>query len=1213
MSEQPSFPTAHEQRVVRVFVSSTFRDMKAERDHLVKFIFPQLRKLCESRGVTWGEVDLRWGITEQESERGKVLRLCLEEIDRCRPYFIGLLGDYYGTLAKQVAPDLKPKDSWPEDHAERSVTELEIFHGVLANPQMADRAFFYFRDPAYILSLPPEQQRAFTNPDLTAKVKLAALKKRIRQRYRNKLLKYPPRENYANPEALGQLVLEDFTCLIDELFPEDQQPDPLDREAADHEAFAESRARVYIGRQEYFDRLDAHVGSKAPPLVVLGESGIGKSALLANWFLEYRKNHPDDFALIHFIGGTPDSTDPIRLLRRIMLELKRRFPNQLPDNVPVQLEKIREEFPQWLARVAASGRIILILDGLNQLEDRDATPELGWLPMVFPPNCRVILSTLPGRSLDATRRRQWPEMIVQPLTVPERKELLQKFLAQYSRRLSPARVERITSAEQIANPLFLRAMLDELRQFGEHERLEERIEHYLAAHDPKNLYERILERWEQDYSAGQDLVRQSLSLIWAARRGLSEAELLDLLGKDSRPLPRTMWTFFYLAAETNLVQRSGLLNFFHGYLREAVRDRYLPAEPDERGVHARLAMYFADSCIFPRGPDELPWQLVHAKEWTALFTCLKDLRLMSAIFQLDRLDLELYWQQVEANSTLRMVEAYQPVVQHLAEHVEHAENLGILFLETGNYDLAMQVYSFLFDHTSHVYDRPGMSNALGNKAAVLIYEGRLDEALELLEKQKQIVGELNDSKALGRLLGNQGNVFRLKGQDETAMSLFRQAGEIARQIGLTADTARSFNAQAVVLRRQGQLNASLAMLEEAEKIAREVGDSHLIADVLGNRGNILNDMGRREQALSCLQEQERRCRQIGDRERLQRCLGNQARFMTDSGQLDRAEELLNEQERICREIGARWSLSLCLLRQADLHMQRRAFDRALTTTREAAEICRQLGDKKGLAEALNNHACVLGQVFGAPLEAAPMAMEALHLMAELGMPFKNSVLQNLAAIEKALEDTGISLFRNGQHKDALTVFTEQEKICRATAKHDRLHLCLGRLANVRASLGELDTAQKLHEEQELICRRLGDQMGLQASLGDQALIFRELGDHISALRLLQEQETICSRSGFDSHLAISLGNQALIHTDLGNTAKAMQLRKKQEYICRRTKDVEGLAISLASQVDLMIRMGNCTRIAIRAAIEACDMAERNGFTQLAGQIRSFLSHVRDSL
>ena len=50
-------------RTVRVFISSTFRDMREEREELVKRVFPQLRKLCEERGVTWADVDMRWGIT----------------------------------------------------------------------------------------------------------------------------------------------------------------------------------------------------------------------------------------------------------------------------------------------------------------------------------------------------------------------------------------------------------------------------------------------------------------------------------------------------------------------------------------------------------------------------------------------------------------------------------------------------------------------------------------------------------------------------------------------------------------------------------------------------------------------------------------------------------------------------------------------------------------------------------------------------------------------------------------------------------------------------------------------------------------------------------------------------------------------------------------------------------------------------------------------
>jgi len=64
-NQQPPF--AHN-RAIRVFISSTFKDMMAERDFLVTHVFPELRRLCESRGVTWGEVDLRWGITAFEWE-----------------------------------------------------------------------------------------------------------------------------------------------------------------------------------------------------------------------------------------------------------------------------------------------------------------------------------------------------------------------------------------------------------------------------------------------------------------------------------------------------------------------------------------------------------------------------------------------------------------------------------------------------------------------------------------------------------------------------------------------------------------------------------------------------------------------------------------------------------------------------------------------------------------------------------------------------------------------------------------------------------------------------------------------------------------------------------------------------------------------------------------------------------------------------------------
>ena len=105
-------------RVIRVFISSTFRDMMRERDLLVKEVFPELRRKCAKRFVTFTEVDLRWGITEAQANEGQVLPLCLAEIERSRPCFIGLLGERYGWIPDTIRPEVIEREPWLQEHAQ---------------------------------------------------------------------------------------------------------------------------------------------------------------------------------------------------------------------------------------------------------------------------------------------------------------------------------------------------------------------------------------------------------------------------------------------------------------------------------------------------------------------------------------------------------------------------------------------------------------------------------------------------------------------------------------------------------------------------------------------------------------------------------------------------------------------------------------------------------------------------------------------------------------------------------------------------------------------------------------------------------------------------------------------------------------------------------------------------------------------------------------
>ncbi len=57
---------------VKVFISSTFRDMHAERDHLVKVIFPRLRQWSEEHRLHLSDVDFRTYEQGVTSKKGRI-------------------------------------------------------------------------------------------------------------------------------------------------------------------------------------------------------------------------------------------------------------------------------------------------------------------------------------------------------------------------------------------------------------------------------------------------------------------------------------------------------------------------------------------------------------------------------------------------------------------------------------------------------------------------------------------------------------------------------------------------------------------------------------------------------------------------------------------------------------------------------------------------------------------------------------------------------------------------------------------------------------------------------------------------------------------------------------------------------------------------------------------------------------------------------------
>ena len=89
-----------------------------------------MRAHCEAQGIAFADIDLRWGVTEETIDQGKLIEYCLAEIERCN-CFVGLLGDRYGTVVDPIPRFAVEHYPWLAEHAGESVTELEFHAGIL--------------------------------------------------------------------------------------------------------------------------------------------------------------------------------------------------------------------------------------------------------------------------------------------------------------------------------------------------------------------------------------------------------------------------------------------------------------------------------------------------------------------------------------------------------------------------------------------------------------------------------------------------------------------------------------------------------------------------------------------------------------------------------------------------------------------------------------------------------------------------------------------------------------------------------------------------------------------------------------------------------------------------------------------------------------------------------------------------------------------------
>lgn len=637
-----------EYRTVRVFISSTFKDMQAERDHLVRFVFPRLREELLGRRIQLVDVDLRWGVTGDQD----ALEACLETIDECRPRFLCMLGGRYG---------------WVPPGKTRSITAEEVHYGVLDRDLLGrGSAFFYFRDPAATAAMVEAQAGEFREPAGSAGERaLEELKGSIASAGLDPFV-YPAQwdrdaQRLVGLTAFGDRVYEDLLKSIDEEFgaAPPEAPDEFGKEAAAMDAFIAERSDGYVGgsRDAVVEQLLRHVlgSTENGYLCLSGAPGSGKSALLAAFSQDPGlRIQPECVLVTHFAGASMGAADVVRVLRRLCHELSAWA--GLEAELPEEPETLRAFFARLLGQVCERQHTVLIIDGVDELERGPFSSRFSWLPDELPINARVVLSAAPGPVLDDLRRRSQPPLDVElpPLTRADGEAIIARFLRRYRKAMTGEQRAALLAKADAATPLYLRTALEELRTLGPYEEITTRVT--LLPPGIRGLFAWILARLAEDEGfrdargrrVGQELVPQFAALLGVSRHGLSEPELAQLLalgdacpGGDGQDDAQGNVAALLRLLRPLLVRRGELLDFGHSEFRAAARDTYLATKAARLAAHKRLGFYFSGQAHavgdgtwtgpLPRGFSELLFHLEKAGMWTEIAGCLRDPRIFAHV------------------------------------------------------------------------------------------------------------------------------------------------------------------------------------------------------------------------------------------------------------------------------------------------------------------------------------------------------------------------------------------------------------------------------------------------------------------------------------------------------------------------------------------------------------------------------------------------------
>ncbi|XP_069171975.1 NACHT domain- and WD repeat-containing protein 1 isoform X2 [Procambarus clarkii] len=496
-----------------------------------------------------------------------------------------------------------------------TVMEQEIKQSIFMNQESAKHGLWICRKFTHFPSHNiPAQGKVYVCVEPESKKRLEILQSELKERLDEiRMLKFRVKwhnsgmnsevpEHAQFVEDLCAQVSPLLISIIDSIIEEDESKEELKtylgiekrlfHELMQHSLMCQVRYGNFQGRQELLTQIRRYlISDSRVPLIIHGEAGCGKSSLIAKAAERCSEWLVDVPLVVRLVGVTPGSSTTEQVLRSIAEHCCALFGDHR-----AQAAKGVRHMAAFLTHVWSKAcklrPLVIMLDGLDHVKGYGST-SLEWVPSELPEHVKLIMTVRdesPHMSLLQSRGEDHVCFLkVPPLTVDEGYSKFEGLVKQHHRSVSKEQRELVSKhIQECPLPLYVQVAGELAGQWTGPQ-----LPLTPTLHQQINV---VFDHLEHTY--GQVEVSHTLGYLTAAKHGLSDSEMIDILSCDEtvlekvfvhctppvRRCPSLLWVQISKQLEPFLMKRivAGicLLTWRYESFREAARARYL-GTPDQ--------------------------------------------------------------------------------------------------------------------------------------------------------------------------------------------------------------------------------------------------------------------------------------------------------------------------------------------------------------------------------------------------------------------------------------------------------------------------------------------------------------------------------------------------------------------------------------------------------------------------------------------------------